>query len=274
MTDDPFQKADEERARRAREHEELRDEAPYREQSVYLSRLTRDFILGIRAMWLAFTRYPDSGQWLQSRFTDDFLESAVSIYSLASQGVFNAGKREMRYMLEAAVKYVFVDQQLEGDATLESRLAVLNDTSRVPRSTVDPVDKIILRMVPDSAAFSGAVHSSFGALSAYTHMSARQLEERFRRAERGEFSGFEGPKTLESFNGVIAQTYDLVLVLLMEGIGPTFTGDLFVQVFDGEPGWKFHKGRFVREVSRTFDYKAERSGTTTPSSSRTGGEQE
>lgn len=209
-------------------------------------------------MWLAFTRYPESGKWLQHRFTDDFLESALSIWSLANQGIFNAGRREMRYMLEAAAKYVFVDQQVDGSASLAARIELLHDTSVVPRSSVDPVDGIQFRMVPDAKAFAGAVHSAFGSLSGFTHMSSKQLEERLGRAARGEFSGFESVRTLEAFNRLLVQTYDVVLVLLLEGIGPAFTGDLFIQVFDEAEDWKFRKGRFVSQISRQFGYKAER----------------
>jgi hypothetical protein len=128
-------------------YEAVQESAPYRAQSVYLYRLTTDFILAVRAMWLAYTRYPGSENGLQHRFTDDFLESALSIWALASQGIFNAGKREVRYMLEAAAKYVFVDQQVDGSASLPARIELLNNTSLIPRSSVDPVDRIKFRML-------------------------------------------------------------------------------------------------------------------------------
>lgn len=78
------------------------------------------------------------------------------------------------------------------------------------------------------------------------------------RAERGEHLGFEGPSTLEAFNRLASQTLDLVVVLIFEGIGPAFAGDLFIQLFDDMPEWKFHRTRFTREVSHFFDYKHER----------------
>jgi hypothetical protein len=258
MGGDPFEQAAQELEQRSTEYEVVQESAPYRGQSVYLSRLTTDFILAVRGMWLAFTRYPESGKWLQHRFTDDFLESALSIWSLANQGIFNAGRREMRYILEAATKYVFVDQQVDGSASLAARIELLSDTSVVPRSSVDPVDQIQFRMVPDAKAFASAVHSAFGSLSGFTHMSSKQLEERLGQAARGEFSGFESVRTLEAFNRLLVQTYDVVLVLLLEGIGPALTGDMFIQVFDEAEDWKIRKGRFVSQISRQFGYKAER----------------
>jgi hypothetical protein len=57
-----------------------------------------------------------------------------------------------------------------------------------------------------------------------------------------------------------SQTLDLVLALVFEGIGPSFSGDIIVGVFDENPRWKFHRTRFVGQVSRHFDYKVERQG--------------
>jgi hypothetical protein len=258
METDPIQQLSQELDRRIGEHASIQDSDGFRAQQVLLTRLTSDFVLALRATRMVFTRYPGSGNWIQNRFSDDFLESAVSIGALARQGVFNAGRRELRYMLEAVVKCVFVDQQVPGNTDLQARLAVLNDTSLVPRSRVGPIDRIQLRMVSNPKAFTDAVHSAFGSLSGYTHMSVKQLDERLKRAERGEFTGFESSATVEAFSRLLARIYDLILVLLFEGVGPAFTGDLFVEVLDSEPDWEFHRGSFVREVSSTFDYKWER----------------
>jgi hypothetical protein len=45
---------------------------------------------------------------------------------------------------------------------------------------------------------------------------------------------------------------------VFEGIGPSFTGDLFIGVLDDLPRWRFRKTKFVGEISRFFDYKFER----------------
>jgi hypothetical protein len=201
---------------------------------------------------------PENGKWLLQNFMDDFLESALAISALAQYGVFNVGRRELRYLIEAAVKHVYVDQRLPGDTSLSDRLTYLGDTANVPRSSVSPIEKITIRMLKDPSTLAGAVNSAFGNLSGYTHISTKQLEERVRRASRGEFSGFEGAKTLDAFNRVLVQTYDILLALIFEGIGPAFTGDLFIHVFDDAPNWRFHKTAFVREMSRFFDYKHER----------------
>lgn len=230
----------------------------YKAQLTVLDRTTRDFVEALRLASVAFTRYSHANEWLIHKFVDDFLESAISVHSLAIQGVYNVGRREMRYLIEAAVKHVFVDQQLPGHTPLVDRLAFLGDASKVPRSSVSPVDQLQVRMIADAHKLKSAVHSSFGALSGYTHLSKRQLDERLARAARGEFSGFENAKTLEAFNRLLFQTWDIVLALFFEGVGPSFTGDIFIRVLDDRPTWRFHKGSFVREISRHFDYKLER----------------
>jgi hypothetical protein len=255
---DPFARAAQELAELTEAHEEHRDSAAFKAQGIYLDRITQSFAFALRLSHFAFTRYPEAGKWLQQRFADDFLESAVSVAMLAKEGVFNSPRRELRYMLEAAVKYVYVDQQVPGEASTDDRLALLRDTKQVPRSSINPIDDTTIRMLNEPDAFRHAVRSAFGVLSGYVHLSERQLKERLVRTERGEFSGFESAKTLEAFNRLVFQTYDLVLVLLFEGIGPSFTGDIFIQALDDEPDWKFHKGRFMSRVGKHFDYKLER----------------
>ncbi len=195
---------------------------------------------------------------MQQANADDLLESVVAIPPLVEQGVFNSGRRELRYLLEALVKFVYVDQQVSGDAPLQERLAFLADNAKVPRSSVDPIDWMTLRLVSQPEEFRAAVKQAFKSLSGYVHPSRSQIDERLRRAARGEFSGFEGPKVVEAFNRLTSQTLDLAVVLICEGIGPAFTGDLHIQLFDDYPDWKFHRTRFAAQVSRYFDYKVER----------------
>lgn len=219
----------------------------------------------MRSSWLAFTRYPESRHWLLHYSTDDLLESAVALPTLTRDGMFNVARRELRYLLEATVKYVYVDQQLGADASLDARIRFLGDNAKVPRSSIKPIDDVTIRMLkdPDPDPVRSAVKQAFGSLSGYVHPSRGALEERLARGGRGEFSGLEGPRVLEAFNRLASQTLDLVLVLIFEGIGPSFTGDLFIGVFDDLPEWKFHRTKFVPEVSRQFNHKVERQGQST-----------
>jgi len=256
--EDAFETAARDRAERITAHDKVRDSADFIGEQARLQRLTKDFIEAIRAASFAFTRYPDSEKWLLQSSTDDLLESAVAIHALAEQGVFNAGRRELRYMLELVVKCVFVDQQLPGGTPLDDRVTFAKDTNRVPRSSVDVADQLVIRMLSDPELLANEVRGLFGSLSGYVHVSGTQFDERFVRAKRGELVGFESVKSLRAFNAALTNAYDILLVLIFEGIGPMFTGDLFIQLFDSDPKWKFHKTKYTAQVSSFFDYKTER----------------
>jgi hypothetical protein len=250
---DPFAAAAQELAARIARYEDERNSDEFEAERRHLRRVTQGFVLAVRSSAVAFTRYPDGKHWLLKSSMDDFLESSIAIVSLGEQGVFNIGRRELRFMLESVVKCVFVDQQLPGGAPLGERIALASDPARVPRSSVDVVDQIACRMVP-ADELRAAVRSAFGALSGYTHVSKRQLEERYRRVTRGEFIGFESAATLRAFVRLLVQTYDLVLALVFEGIGPSFTRDLFVQALAEERQWAFRKTPFVAQVAKSVEY--------------------
>jgi hypothetical protein len=243
-------------------HAAVRASPRYQDAQTHLNRLLTDFAFALRLASFAFTRYPNSHDWLQQANVDDILESLVAIPLLVEQGIFNAARRELRYLLEALVKFVYVDQQLPGDAPLAERVALLGDSTRVPRSSVDPIDSVTIRMLDEPDQFRSAVKSAFGALSGYVHPSRTQVEERLRRAARGEFTGFEGPKVVETFTRLVSETLDLAVVLIFEGVGPAFTGDMYIQLFDDRPKWNFHRTRFTPQVGRFFDYKLERQAST------------
>lgn len=257
-SDDPFAAAARELQQRRATHEEVRSSKRHVDADLHLRRLIQDFAVALRASWVAFTRYPNSDLWLLQRSTDDLLESVIAVPTLTSNGMVNVARRELRYLLEATVKYVYVDQQLDGDAPLEERVRYLGDPSKVPRSSITTIDDTKIWMLDEPEQLRHAVKQSFGALSGDVHPSRTAVKERLARAERGEFVGFEGPRVLEAFNGLMSQTLDVVLALIFQGIGPSFTGDLFIQIFDDLPDWKFHRTRFVAQISRHFDYKVER----------------
>src|SRR2546423_8502254 len=91
----------------------------YADAQTHLSRLLADFSLTLQLSAVYFTRYPHAQQWIQQANADDLMESVVAIPLLVEQGIFNSARRELRYLLEALVKFVYVDQQLPGDAQLE-----------------------------------------------------------------------------------------------------------------------------------------------------------
>ncbi len=205
---DPFAEAARQLEADLAAHATLKASKRYKDAQTHLSRLLADFSPALQLSAFYFTRYPHARQWMQQANADDLLESVVAIPLLVEQGIFNSARRELR-LLEALVKFVYVDQQVPGDAPLQKRLALLADNAKVPRSSVEPIDWMTLRLVPQPGEFRGAVKQAFKSLSGYVHPPRSQIDERLRRASRGEFSGFEGPKVVEAFNRLTSQTLDL-----------------------------------------------------------------
>lgn len=247
-----------EHEQRVADHDLLRGGDEYQTALTRMWQLTHDFANAVRLAAFAFTRYPSSRSWLLSATTDEVLESSIAVASLVQNGAVNVARRELRYALEVVVKAVYCDQALPGETSLEDRIAWLADTRNVPRSSVKSIDSVALRMIPDPESFRNAVASLYGSLSGYTHVSKTQLEERLRRVARGEYIGFELPRTLRTFNGVLSNAYDVILALVFEGFGPAATGDVFVQVLDDDPTWRLHRGTYIGDISAHFDYKHER----------------
>lgn len=268
--DDPFRKLFAERDRRIQEHASLRASPAWRTHEAYLERLFRDFLLGSTAGWWASSRSRGGiDNSLVLRHTDDLIQSAIAIQSATIEGLHNPARREKRYALESLVQFLYVDQA-RPNATFEERLSFYKSDGE--RSDIDKLDEINLSMLTNGAAsqLKGAIKSDYRRLCSYVHPSVDQLRQHLANAKRGAFLGFETADLFAKMNREIFRFFDILLVLFLHGIGPDSTGDVFINILDGEPKWKFHKGRFARILSEHFDYKSERQKAKGPSGSDSG----
>jgi len=190
--------------------------------------------------------------------TDDTLESLIAIQSLVHQGVHNVARRECRYLLELAVKFLFVDQQLPNLSThtREDRLDFL--TNQVPRASIEPVRdlKIIVGAGYDVADFRSDVKGLWSRMAGYIHPSIAQTEERLRRAARGAYIGFEDPKSLRAVVTELGRAYDQLGVMWLMAAGPSAAGDILTDL--EQPAWAFARTKWLPAMSRYFDCWATR----------------
>lgn len=239
-------------------HAELRRQEPFASHTKRLSRLTMGFYFAVNAMWLMSTRGRQIfDEFLTFRLADDQLQSSVAILSLAREGQLTAARRELRYMLEAGTKHVYVDLREMGKP-FANKLSYLE--AEVPRSSVSFVDDFRLCQFTDdeNKAFMDDVRRTYAELCKYVHRSPQQIQETLLQFERGIFLGFETADQLEAFVRLLARVYDLLLVMHFNALGMALTGDVFVRVLDSDAKWPFHKTKFVRLLSGYFDYKFER----------------
>jgi hypothetical protein len=250
----------EEIARALRErHEEygrtVLDSQPFKDGLRYLEGIAQDFLTAQTYVRLQATRFSGGDDYLLLRFAPHLAESSLSVTMNARQGLQNAARRELRFLLEAAVKLSTRDFHSEAK-TFEERLQGQNDRDKRFEDYVAELRYEAEFEKPEEA--NAAILSLYRELSKFVHATEPQLTAALIRDKRGEDAGMESVATLNRFSQLAFQVYDLVLVRIFGSIGLSMAGDIFTGILDDEPKWRFHKGKFVGRLSRCFDYKHER----------------
>jgi hypothetical protein len=242
----------------ARAHAAVRATEPYQAQLRELATLTSGFLRAVHLAWFASTRDPATRDWLFWRFTDDLVASAVGIADLVREGIDRTARRELRFMLELVVRHLYVDTQFSSRETpLAARLAYLEH--KLGKEDVSLLSQMPLSLyLADPESFKEATRRLYGELSGFTHPTYDQLARRLEEAKRGVYIGFETVTELESFTDLLRRAYDVLLVFVFEALGPSSTGDVYVQALVDWRNWPFHQTHFTAEVGRRFDYKLER----------------
>lgn len=263
---DPLRELLEKRRReleeRQKKHAALMASQEFQQEVRYSSRFTGDFLDALRTCWFYSSRggsiYENS---LVIRSTDDLVQSSLAASMLLRNGMHTPIKRELRYIIESSVKNLHVDQQMEQRRPLPSlaeRIDFLHN--HVDRSSIDMREHLQLAAfdAPIRKQFIDELNDVYRECCAYVHPSRRQIEERLELAELGRSSGFETAEELRGIARLMFRVYDMALTLYFHGFGLSMTGDVFINVFDEQTDWKFHKAKYVKIVSKHFDYKIER----------------
>ncbi len=233
------------------------DTQQFQQELKYLSDFSFDAIKTIRTISIYSARAKDVYEnFLSIKSADDLLQSIVGIKELISNGVHNFAKREIRYLIEMTVKYLVVDQEIMGKS-LSVKTKYLVDN--IPNSSIEVVDRISTPFdILIDTEFKNEIKDIFYKACAYVHPSQRQIEEQIDNYSKGVNIGFENAKMLANINKATFRAYDIILTLLFIGFGQSMSSDLFVEIYENEPKWKFHKGKYIKKYSMLFDYKSER----------------
>lgn len=81
---------------------------------------------------------------------------------------------------------------------------------------------------------NAAILSLYGDLSLYVHAAVSQFQSAVSRERKGEGAGMESVSTLNRFNSLAFQVYDIVLVRMFYGLGLCIAGDIFTSILDDE----------------------------------------
>ena len=240
-------------------HKAVVESPEYQSQVTRLSQLTFDFIATLRLCWFATTR---AGEWVDKslfmRSVDDLLHSAILIRTAVHEGARNAARREMRYMIEMAIKALYVDQKMP-TSTLEHRLIFFD--RKVDPSSIASVKELSFSILAAAEADTivKKLMAAYSRACEYVHPSVKQIQERLELADNGISPGFETADELRQSNDELFEAFSLVLVLLFEAIGGSFSGDIWeTGGLSDRDGWAFHGHPLVAAIDEHFDYKAER----------------
>ena len=174
---------------------------------------------------------------------------------MVEQGLINPIKRELRYLIESAVKYLYADQQNPGK-TLAEKTTFLRSID----SSLDVCRDLSLGAfhTDDQKQFTDELYDTYRKMCAFVHLSPSQVGERLKQHERGGAMGYESTKELRDLGRLLFRVYDMVFAIYFHGLSLDLTGDAFIGAFDDLPRWCFHKGKYVKVMSKYFDYKNER----------------
>lgn len=245
-------------ARRTRREDYARnvlETQPFQDALRYLQSIASDFIEAQSYIRFQGARFDASKHYLLFRFAPHLAESVLTITMIAKEGMQNAARRELRFMLEAAVKLSVRDTHMSAK-TFEDRLAGLGDRTKRFEDYVAALSYFDEFENPQDA--NAETLSLYAELSGFVHAAIPQFEHAISRSKRDEDTGMETVATFNRFNKLAFRVYDLVLVRLFHSVGLSMAGDIFTTTLDDDPKWRFHKAKFVGRLSKCFDYKHER----------------
>ena len=229
----------------------------YQQELKYIRDITNDCIFTLHSISIYSTRAGTIyDNFLTIRAIDDIMQSVIAIKSLVENGIYNTVKRELRYLIEMITKYVIVDYVKMGE-NLTIKTTYLKEN--IPNSSIEIIDQYTPPLsATKNEELKAEVKDFFYKACAYVHPSKKQIDEQVKNYENGNHIGYESARMLADVNKLIFRAYDMIIMMILHGFGHSMSGDLFVQLFDDNKKWKFHKAKYVKEYTKNFDYKYER----------------
>ncbi len=258
-----------ERQLRADEHAAVRASDAYKGAMRQIDRYILDYGLGINAIDLMATRNPPYfDQLISLRIKPHFVQSMIAASHMIKEGLHDPAKREMRFLVEASIKALWLDQgspplrheDNRGPTlpprTVAEKAAALDELGRERFSEV--VDSLHFGMLDTAASddYRQMAKSLYGTLSTTTHVSSRNVQRDLANFDKGKHFALETVSDVDAIARLLRRVLDLALASHFEAFDRGLVGDLFEPHF--APGWSFLKMPLVAAVDRHFDYKHER----------------
>lgn len=257
------------RKQRMEKHRELRESEAYKGAIRQIDRYLQDYGMGVNAIEAMATRHSAYfDERLSLRLKPHFVQSMIAAVQLIKEGFHDPAKRELRFLVEAAVKALSLDQGAPtlakpGAASATARpRTVAEKTAALDGLGRERFDQVVdslsfgLLDAAASARYKQCAKSLYGSLSTTTHVSSRNIERDLTHFESGKHFGFESVAEVNAIAKLLRQVLDLALASHFEAFDHGLIGDIFEPCFD--PKWSFLKMPLVSAVNSHFDYKHER----------------
>ncbi|MCB5175539.1 hypothetical protein [Microvirga lenta] len=259
------------RKARIDEHEKLRASEPFQQALKRVDKLVWEYGEAINAIDFQSTRWPPFyEEFISLRMKQQFAECVISAGQLIKEGFHTPARRELRFLVEASVKALWLDtgspeisdsrreKPISKLSDVKAKVGALDDLGRERFAGI--VKSLKFKMIDDAGAeiFRSAALDLYSKLSTHVHVSSQNIGKDLQRFEKGQDIGFETVKDVNSMADLMQRVLDLALASHFEAFMPSLVGDIFVEIFDENKRWTFHKTPLVAAVSRHFDYKAER----------------
>ncbi|ADL51385.1 hypothetical protein [Clostridium cellulovorans] len=240
------------------EHGAFRESEKYQQEIKYFNGIVNDFIDVVRACFFTSTRDINLfNNSLLFNSSDAFLESAISCGMLVNEGAINPVYRELRYMLEVALKYTIVDQVCY-QLNYEERIDYFN--KKIPKSSIDCIDDLQLIGLEKSSIkdFINSSRDVYKKLCVYVHPSKTQINDWIKREKKCAYLGFESENEIKRISKSTYNVLEIIITCYLNCLGVSSLGDVFIYYLDEKKKWKFHKSKYIKQMSQYYDYKFER----------------
>ena len=245
-----------ERQRRQEAHARERATPAYQAAICAIRETVQAFADTMRICVLASTRWKEANELFFLKYIDELSTAAVMTASAFTEGAINAGRRELRFLLELTTQAAYVDEAMSA-SPFAARLEFFD--RKVKHQSADHVRDLKLTMLgSEREAFTKAVVAAWSDASNYVHPTARQIRETLELRAAGASPGFETTAELLRAGNALLDATTYAVVITFHVIGPSFTGDILVDALDQHDRWPFHASRFIAAIDGYFDYKAER----------------
>lgn len=189
--------------------------------------------------------------------TTDMYQSLVAIKILSKEGIRNACRRELRYLIELAIKACLISQQISKRSNKE-QIDQFRDT--LSSTNITMIKDINFHFFNDKEKDRFIIETKriFGKLCLYVHSTPHQMHERVKLDAVGRYIGNEGIEELHELNDEIGHVLSIVMILFFHAIPEWCVGDYMVERNGYTIDTYYSKFNYFAIIDKKFDYKHER----------------